>query len=551
MGAPEVQAPSPMPRGGSIPSAQYRPVKPVPTQLMDQITVCFEEQLYTQAFSLLSSSLSAGHASAQILPAHVPPIEHLALAATLSVHPGLTTRTKDADKHAASDEAASYLRSVQKTVGSHNAGLDKAFRFVPRTQATTLRQPRTKGRPSAHNAANDGGEEAQQSIRSMYAGVEAVWKSAEDFWHVLGWAMNCSVAHKHRWERWKVWLELMLDVLASDLESRVLGGDVEESLLAVYLRPIGEGRNNKRRLMRAVLADGSQKSLAEFDEIWRNEAKLPKSKQDDEKAGMKRKLDLENGDFGDYFDDESELDSPATSMPRSRSATALPVSRSSRQPSATHNDSEEGDTEACGSGDKSSQPAGVDAFGGMDSIKLRQCLLALLIRYCSIAPAAFLDTEDLFDLYTEFLRPLPLPVFQQFVLSSERWLGSNEQSSLNQMLLRPLLTSTAPPYHENALTQRDFEVQFASYAANTTSVVNNAKVSLLVEDLLRLLWRSGGLVYSGKLRKVVERGIQARSDKAAWDGRRKTGVKAAEEEDAALMMECSGERMLACLEMLG
>ncbi|KAK5120619.1 hypothetical protein LTR85_005977 [Meristemomyces frigidus] len=533
---------------------QHRPAKPLPSLLLNHAIVCFEEQLFSQAFGLLRSALTSGQesaASSHPIAAHVPPLQHLALAATLSVHPRLTTRTKEKDKHAAADEALTYLLDLQKTVGVRDAELDKALQFVPKVHAAP-RTKRAKGktRQSDLLADDDDDEMWSTKIRSTYADRDSLWMNAEDFWDVVGWAFNCSVKHKHRWERWRSWLDFMLDVLMSDLEAHAADDAAGESMLAQYLKPFGEGRNNKRRLMRAILADGGQKSLPEFGELWRNETKLPKPEKKEAKAGKKRKLDLENGEYGDYFDDESDVDSPATSLSRSRSATALPASRTSRQPSGNEEDSEGDDSITCNPRNKPTEPTGIEAFGGMESIRLRERILALLVRFCHLSPDVFLDTEDLFDLYTEFFRPLPLPVFQPLVLSPKRWLGPDEQSSLNQMLLRPLLTSTAPPYDENALTQMEYEVHFAPFAANTTSVVDNAKVSLLVEDLLRLLSQCGGLVYSAKFRKAVEAGIQARREKVGMDGRRKTGARAREDEEGGVAMECSAERMLACLDMI-
>ena len=465
----------------------------------------------------------------------------------------MTSRTWDKDKHAAANDALSYLKTAVKTIGVRGARLDQACKFMPKVQTRdrekSKRAKNKKGRPSLDRIAEDEGEEDGR-IRSLYAGKEALWSNAEDFWSVVGWAFNCSVVHKHRWERWKVWLDFMLDVLSSDLGVRAAEGTVEQCMLAHYLRPIGEGRNSKRRLMRAVLADGGQKSIAEFGEIWKTETKLPKTKKEDERHSKKRKLDLENGEFGDYFDNDSDIDSPAaTSLPHSRSASAFPPSRASRAPSGDLED-RDNDNPTTSNG----KLTGIASFGGVDSINIRKRLLALLVRFCHLSPTTFLDTEDLFDLYTEFLRPLPLPVFQPLVFSASSrqssWLGPNEQSGLDQMLLRPLLASAAPAYNDNALTQSDFERHYAQYAANTTSASDNAKVGLLVEDLLRLLWKNGDLVYSEKLRKAVEKGIKARTDKVAFDGRRKTGAKAKEDEEAAMLMEGSGERMLACLDMI-
>ena len=549
------------PPPSSIPQSRPRKsqsctAKPLPVQLLDQCTVCFEEQLFSQGFSLLSSALTSGTGSC--VEAHIPPTQHLGLAATLIVHPQFTTRTTSPDKQDAADDAFFYLRNVSRLLGTRRSGLDKAFQFGD-AAAASKRGKRARTRVS--DVASDDEDDKLGRIRSVYVEKESLWTSSEDFWCTVGWAFNCAVTHPHRWERWKLWLDLTLHILEDDLEVRLpeatkayveLGSTaairevLQNSMLAQYLSPIGEGRNNKRRLMRAILTDGKSKSLAEFPEIWRHETKPPKQQQDVH-LSKRRKLDLENGEFGDYFDDSDE-ESPGTSVRRSRSVTAFSTAHPSRAASESDDESDN-DSNGAKTPNTTELPNGVEAFGGIEAIHIRQRIMALLTIFCTKNPDAFLDTEDLFDLYTEFLRPLPLAVFQQFVLPTKPWLGPNSQASLNQMLLRPLLVATAPAYNENALTQDEFEVHYARYAANSTSAVDNAKVSLLIENLLRLLWSSGSLQATQKLRRLVEQGIAARKEKAAFDGRRKVGVRVKADEEAIAMMECSGERMLTILDI--
>lgn len=534
---------------------QYRKAKPLPTQLLDHCTVCFEEQLYPQGFSLLSSALTSGTGST--VEAYIPPTQHLILAGTLIVHPQVTTRTTAPDKQAAADDALKYLRHVNSLLGPRESGLDKGFQFED--AAASIRRKRARTRVS--DVASDEEGEKPGQIISPYVKKESLWANAEDFWCVIGWAFNCSITHPRRWERWKLWLNLMLDVIEDDLTTRLPEATktylesgstaaiqtlLKDSMLAQYLSPIGEGRNNKRRLMRAILADGKDRSLKEFPEIWRHETKPPKQTQD-VRVSKKRKLDLENGEFGDYLDDSDE-ESLESSIRLSRSVTAFSNPQWSR---AASEDEDESDEETTGGKTPNAVDlrTTVEAFGGMESIQLRQRILGLLTLFCSKNPDAFLDTEDLFDLYTEFLRPLPLAVFQQFALPTKPWLGPNSQASLNQMLLRPLLVATAPAYNENALTQAEFETYYACYPANSTTAVDNAKVSLLVENLLRLLWSSESLQSTKKLRQDVEQGIAARKEKVGFDGRKSVGPKTKANEEALVVMKCSAERMLTILDL--
>lgn len=534
--------------------AQYTVTpKPLPAQILEHCTVCFEEGLYEQAFSLLLSTVISRRSDDE--PAYVPPPQYLALAATLIVHPRLTTRTTSQDKHDASDHALIYLQHVLDIAGPRQPETNEAYRFSKQSVPTRVNRLKTP-----HVSGSSGEDDALSGrIRSPYANKEALWSNVDDFWSVVGWAFNCSVVHKHRWERWRLWLDLMLDTLESDFLGRLQDRDAAHSddcavnltpmtgsLLASYLVNVGEGRGGKRKIMRAILADGKQKSLAEFGEIWKNETKLPKMKQA-EPLAKRRKLDLDNGEFGDYFDDDLNDDSPDPSVRRSRSATAVPSAKASRAASEDSEDLETDDDFDCS--DQHPAASALEDFGGMDSIRLRQRLLALLIRFCVVEPG-FLDTEDLFDLYTEFLRPLPLTLFQQFVLPTSPYLDPDAQCSLDQMLLRPLLAGAAPAYDANALLQDDFERRYVQYAANTTRAVDNAKLSLVVESLMRLLWKTGSLRYSERLEDLVSQGNEARKMKAAFDGRRKAGSKARDEEEAVFVLECSAERMLAVVDMI-
>lgn len=498
---------------------QYRKVKEIPQTLLDHVTVCKEEGLYSQALSLLTSSLTAGNGTAR--PANVPPTRFIALAATLVVHPSLTTRTTSKDKHAAADHALHYLIHFQRLIGAKNGRFHQAFYFE-RTE--DLRASRAKSR-----RALDSEDQQVESLRCVFAEHESLWSRSEDFWHMLGWALNCSVVHKHRWERWKHLLSLILDSLEDEmndiLAQHAAGGEdtsadaLDDVLLVQFLGTVGAGRNNKRRVMRAILANGSTKSMAEFAQIWENETAAPKIVTSTQKK--RRKLDLERGHYGDYdVDSDDDLAPPAQRLTKKESISAM-------------------------STDDMVSPA-PETLGDLDAIKIRQRFLAVLSQLCVERPAAFLSIEELFDLYSEMLRPLPVRTFQELVLGLDRYLGEDAQSSLYQMLLRPTIDASAAVYNKNELTQVDFETYFAPYAANSSSLSENVKVSLLVENTLRLLWKADMLTYTDELRVHVTRGITARNEKVYTEGRRRTDDSTYEEE----CLEASGTRMLMLLDIL-
>ncbi|KXS97339.1 hypothetical protein AC578_10737 [Pseudocercospora eumusae] len=531
-----------------VPTRKRRKVKAVPPIVLDQCTICLEEQLYSNAFALLSSSLNSGPDVEA--PACVPPVQHLALASTIAIHPSFTSRTESVDKHAAAEAAMGYLRNIANTTMIEETGLKEALRFGV-ASSKKARTRRASTRQESANGTSD--EEDNAQIRSQYADKQSLAENAEDFWAVVGWAFNCSVIHKTRWIRWQMWLDLVLDVIEADLDAWApeqtklpKGTDLSSTLLAQYLFSVGAGRQNTRRVMRAITADGSAQSLAQFPEIWNNETRPPKKKQD-ERLSNKRKLDLDNEEYGDYFDDESGEESPDSKSRSSRSGTT--ASKRSRRSGASSRDNvghEDRDSDETPEAAVAS--TGIDSFGGTDSIRIRQRFLSLLTRFSRAAPALFVDTEELFALFTEFIRPLPLTIFQQFVLPMKPYLNSDLHASFNEMLFRPLIGASSC---KGIISQQEFEASFAHRAASNTSVVDNAKVSLLTESLLRALWQSDCLDNNlSGLKTQVEKGVQARNQKIAGDGRKKAGKKAGADVEGRSVLQSSADRMSVLLTVL-
>lgn len=105
-------------------------------------------------------------------------------------------------------------------------------------------------------------------------------------------------------------------------------------------------------------------------------------------------------------------------------------------------------------------------------------------------PPSFSTSEDFYSLLTEFLRPLPVPIFSTLVNTS--YLDPGPLACLLQMLLRPLLAVSTLRYEIPFPTRTDLERYFLPHAAAGSSVADNAKVSVVLEALLR------GLIDRGK-----------------------------------------------------
>lgn len=475
----------------------YRTVKDLPYELREHCTIYFEEGLYCQALNLLTSLLTSRSASCNPRPAFLPPPQYIALIATLSVHPTLTTRAKSLDRIQAANLALRYLRLLLRDTGPIHGNLNEAFSFhrrdFPSRRGGSGRRRTTGGEVKLSADDNMG-------IDIELANVGSLWARAEEFWQVVGWCFNCSVLHKRRWERWNGWLTYMLEVLEADWEAREHGeGDEarEKSLIMIYISSGSTTAGRQRKILRAVFADGGTKSVIEFDEIWQNETKELRKDSDVKKA--EKKIDIEADNYGDYMEDEDyeDLEDSSDDLPS-------PLDQTSQS--------------------RDSIPNVADDLGGMDSINLRLRLLSLLSKVSAILPDDFTDLNTLYDNFLEHIRSLPIPVF--FLIMSPTTLRAftpAAASSLTQYILRSLIAASAPlPLNDN-MSQDILETSYLPYAANTSSLADNTKVSLCVETLLRLLDHHVGLAWTPGLQDAAEAGIKARTAKAKKKKQTKRG----------------------------
>lgn len=464
----------------------YRAVKALPYELREHCLIYFEEGLYCQALNLLTSLLTSGSSSNGPRPAFLPPPPYIALITTLAVHPTLTTRAKTLDRIEAANLALRYLRLVLKHVGPVNGNLKEAFTF------NSLSLSSRRGGNSRRRTTGEGVDppaDDDEGIDTELANVGSLWTRAEEFWQVVGWCFNCSILHKRRWERWNAWLSYMLEVLEADWDVREHGegdGSREKSLIMKYINSGVTTAGRQRKILRAVFADGRTKSVAEFGEIWQNETK--ELKKDTDVKKVEKKIDIEADNYGDYMQEEDDEDLEDSS--EDHSSSPEPQSRDSI-------------------------PNVADDLGGMDSVNLRLRLLSLLSKVSAVLPDDFTDLNTLYDNFLEHIRSLPIAAFFLIISPTTlRVFTPAAASSLSQYILRSLIAASAPLPPNDELSQDILERSYLPYAANTISIVDNAKVSLCVETLLRLLDYHVGLVWTPGLQEAAEAGIRARTAKA-------------------------------------
>ena len=394
-------------------------------------------------------------------------------------------------------------------VGSVNSGLDEAFVFSGVGISSRRGGGGGGGRRRAIAEDSSPTDSGPDEIENDLAQTGAVWAQAEDFWQVIGWAFNCSVLHQKRWARWCLWIEYMLDVFEEDWKARELQDMVtddeeadeqrEKSMIVRSLSAEGITTGRERKIVRAIFADGSSRSAAEFPEIWKNETKDRRKEVETKK--MPTKIDIEADNYGDYMDEDDDSELEASSEPN------LSETKSSSLPNPLTTDL--------------SAP-----LGGTPALNLRLRFLSLLSNVSANLPGSFTTLGSLYDNYLEHIRPLPTPTF--FMLISPAQLGhffsAPAASSLVLYILRSLITSAAPTptpargnnddNDDDLLRQQVLEENYLPFPANTGSIADNAKVSLCVETLLRLSDRHLGLTWTPALQDAVESGIAAREAKA-------------------------------------
>jgi hypothetical protein len=166
-----------------------------------------------------------------------------------------------------------------------------------------------------------------------------------------------------------------------------------------------------------------------------------------------------------------------------------------------------------------------------------------------------IECPAVYEIFYECTKPLPLPAFSLLLSpSSISQLPVVVFVSLTQLLLLRLLPNNAPrpesivTRENDDLSQEVLEKCFLPFPANTSSVSDNAKVSMLVEMQFRQFLKSCQCYYSPGLAGAIKRGILARENKTKGDKRRKDcGMRTKDEENDREWLRASGERLRSLL----
>ncbi|CRG87450.1 hypothetical protein PISL3812_04467 [Talaromyces islandicus] len=524
--------------GDADDTPNYRIPRPIPFELRQHCAIYFEEKLYSQALDLLLNILTCG--TTADAPAYVPSPQYLALAATILVHPSTSTRAKSKEEQEAANLALQVLRLTLQQVGPVLSGFNVAFTF------THFDSSRHGGRRLGDESTTNGSipdHHDETTLNLDLGNSGSLWSRAEDFWQAVGWAFNCSVLHPKRWERWQLWLEFMCVAIETDWQIRE---DMDEksqeksalrhSLLMKYVTSNTGGFGQHRRLLRAIFADGSGPSLSEFRQVFKYELKeLPKETA---QANHKKRaeVNIDEDEYGDYLspgedDSESQERTSKSRVKRPRQGT-----RTAKTPSE--------DEESNGVVHDIYSNGGVAAFGGFQSLALRQRLLNLLMKAATAMPKVFMHFDDLYHLFVENLRHLPLPIFQAFMSPTTLpWFSPHAHSTLCELLLWRIRESGGPQSNDIYLNQEKLQDCFLPYAASNSSAVDNARMSILLESLITLLDKYGTLRNTPSFREAVAVGNENRLEKAEAEIRRNKNSRKLEDMEWSWLIE-SADRLL-------
>ncbi|KAL4909016.1 hypothetical protein BDW74DRAFT_145797 [Aspergillus multicolor] len=526
------------------PPPRLHPAKPIPFELVQHVGIFFEENLHIEALRLLTNTLSTDPNTD--IAVFTPSPQHLALAATFLIHPSTTARPKTDEEQETPHVALRMLLLVNNLVGPVNARFDLAFRFKH------FEASRHGGRRYADGTSKKlvtNGErkiDLDKDINNELAQSASVWSRAEDFWHAVGWAFNCAVLHPARWKYWRIWLEFMCQVLEDDWVQRQRLKDqdpshddqvLKDSIIVNYITQSQAGFGRDRRIMRAIFADGGASAVNEFREVFRKELKLSRKKENKSKDLKKRSVavNVDADEYGDFYaptDHEEDGTSPGRESKRPRRAAAMAKNDAAIPTLNPNSDSTMPDPTLSSS-----------LLGDTASLTLRQRLCHLLSTVSDSLPNIFMPLLDLYQLFVENIRHLPLPIYQAFVspLALTHFTPA-ACSTLCELLLYGLRDSAAVDSNEQYLTQSKLETCFLPYAAASSSLSDNVKMSITLEALLVLLADQGMIEVTEETKQLTKKGIIRRAEKAQHETRKNHVARMSEDMEWAWLGE-SAERL--------
>lgn len=167
----------------------------------------------------------------------------------------------------------------------------------------------------------------------------------------------------------------------------------------------------------------------------------------------------------------------------------------------------------------------------------------LISKMCKAAPAG--EADSLYDIIAEFMRPLPWHAFASLVGHIK--LPPESYKRFLVFTVLPYMTNPPKRTALHTIDQRLLVEDFLPCHANSTSAVDNAKLSFVLERLLQHLSQEGGLSSDDEILMQINMGVVARNKRTKIDSRR---TYAPDVLDAKAELGLSGERLLLSVRLL-
>ncbi len=155
------------------------------------------------------------------------------------------------------------------------------------------------------------------------------------------------------------------------------------------------------------------------------------------------------------------------------------------------------------------------------------------------------EIDSLYDMVAEFMRPLSCHAFASLVGCVR--LPPESYKRLLAFAVLPYMTNPPKRVDLQTIQQSLLVEDFFPYHANSTSPIDNAKLSLVLERLFYQLQREGGLCADEEIMAQVAKGVVARNRRTKIDSRRAYAPDARAAKDE---LRLSGERLLLSVRMM-
>lgn len=170
-----------------------------------------------------------------------------------------------------------------------------------------------------------------------------------------------------------------------------------------------------------------------------------------------------------------------------------------------------------------------------------------MTRVAESCPEHIINLEELFDLFSEFIKPLRIDIFKQLLLHIH--LSPKLQAGLLADIALPFLANIPSQLGVLELDQSDLVQYFLPVRANSMVATENAKYSFLLECLLANFFDRGLLTYSTDFQVAVKTGVSLRQHHAIGDGRRRSKGTSLEGGRGRDELKWSGERISWYLDL--